>query len=607
MLLDKCIEYELELLIPGMDDDAMRLSESIEMFGEAGIQVLVSGVELMRLCRDKARTSSAFNEINEIFVKSYARADLEDRLRGGEVKFPLIAKPIDGFSSRGITILRDWKDLSLVKENHIIQEIAIPRMEDPHNFEYCEKLKKGENPQVSEISIQLVANKTGKLLGRMASYNKLKNGVPIEILPYENKCVWREIDKLIPTLAKLGMRGPLNIQGRQTDDGLKLFEINPRFTGITGLRALMGFNEVEACIKEWLRIPSAKTPLMINYNRFGVRQPGDKAVCIKRNDMVSKQSSLLNKEMKISKPTLLVTGAAGYLGRSLVKKVLNEGQYQILAMGRDKQKLEQLFQPIGQVTCYDMADFRSGVLSFGLVDTIVHCAFGRPHCTLQEIADSLEFTNQVLMQAAINQVPRIVNISSQSVYGLSSEPMWNEETPAAPETPYAQAKYASELMTSNARWINNQTYVTSLRLATLSGGQDGLVPAEEMTTKFVLQVIKGEAIRIQGGGQCMERLDIRDAVTGILAVLKMDASTWHSVYNLGYGKAYNIVHIAEKVLALGKKHNYKKSSLVIEPQEVNMKFGMDNRRLMKDSDWAPQHSLEDIIESLYEQCARAFD
>jgi carbamoyl-phosphate synthase large subunit len=41
----------------------------------------------------------------------------------------------------------------------------------------------------------------------------------------------------------LGSRGPLNIQCRLVDGVVKVFEINPRFSGTASLRALVGFNE----------------------------------------------------------------------------------------------------------------------------------------------------------------------------------------------------------------------------------------------------------------------------------------------------------------------------------------------------------------------------
>lgn len=43
--------------------------------------------------------------------------------------------------------------------------------------------------------------------------------------------------------AELDSRGPLNLQCRLVDGEVRVFEINPRFSGTTSLRALVGFNE----------------------------------------------------------------------------------------------------------------------------------------------------------------------------------------------------------------------------------------------------------------------------------------------------------------------------------------------------------------------------
>ncbi|MCL5069239.1 MAG: ATP-grasp domain-containing protein, partial [Thaumarchaeota archaeon] len=44
---------------------------------------------------------------------------------------------------------------------------------------------------------------------------------------------------------KLGSKGPINIQGRFHEDKLKIFEINPRFSASTPMRAVAGVNEAD--------------------------------------------------------------------------------------------------------------------------------------------------------------------------------------------------------------------------------------------------------------------------------------------------------------------------------------------------------------------------
>lgn len=596
-LIEKCIAYKVDLIIPGLDDEALILAENIQKLSEAGLKIVVSSSELLGVIRDKARLDDVFSSGADIFFKSYSISDIAEAISSGKVKFPLIAKPRSGFASRGIEIILDKSDLNKINSTHIVQELAVPSKEDPQRDFYLKQIQNHINPQISEISIQLVMDKNGNVMGKMASYNKLHNGVPIEITPFDNSQVWSEIDKLIPAFKRLNHRGPLNIQGRLTDYGFRIFEMNARFTGITGLRAIMGFNEVESCIKDWLDINMDKNSLQLNYDRFGVRQTKDKAISLGNNLKVKALSNQINKSTLKTVKTVMVTGAGGYLGHKLVTKLADEG-YKVFAFSRTKKAIEAIYSSDENVLCFDSQDLDTGVIRLGSVDYLIHCAFARPHYTNEQIADSLKFTSRLMAKATMNQVPAIINISSQSVYGTKQKPLWTEDTPVIPETVYAQGKYASELMVENAHLLNKQTYVTSLRLASLSGGDGGLAPVD-LLSKLVERAVKNETITILGGQQRLERLDIRDAVDAITALLKTDYHLWEPVYNLGADNTYSILEISEKVIYLANKHYGKNSRLEIESSREDLpSFGMDSGRLRKLTDWAPKYDLDSTIESL---------
>src|SRR5690606_29979366 len=156
-----------------------------------------------------------------------------------------------------------------------------------------------------------------------------------------------------------------NIQGRITDKGLRLFEMNPRFTGITGLRAIMGFNEVEACIKSWLNINNNEAlSLTLNDNRFGIRQTADKSIPIEHNDKVHELYLKLNEPKLTNKKTILITGASGYLGQNFINEIVKDSKYRILAYSRDKSKIEHIYKN-DNIKCYDKKDFDTGKLILG--------------------------------------------------------------------------------------------------------------------------------------------------------------------------------------------------------------------------------------------------
>jgi len=196
-------------------------------------------------------------------------------------------------------------------------------------------------------------------------------------------------------------------------------------------------------------------------------------------------------------------------------------------------------------------------------------------------------------------VPAIINISSQSVYGLENEPLWTEEIPVYPSSPYAQAKYASELILASLHEMNEQLFHTSIRLGSLAGGAPGLIE-NDFLSKMTKQALDGEDLTVVGGDQQMERLDIRDAVSGITRLLKTDPKEFHSVYNFGAGVTYSLLDIANKIkTSVTEKTGNSNMKINIRKTDAKpMKFGMDSTKLLRDLDWNPQHSLKDTIESL---------
>lgn len=595
-IIKKCHEHKIDLFIPVIDDEVLLLAKNSDKLKNAGVNVILSGINLVSICREKERISMEFKGVVDAFVKCYNKDTLDDDISSGKVVFPFIAKPRGGSGSRGIEIIRSEDDLYKINEDHIIQELAIPQQTDPNYEFYMQQISKNKNPQVSEISIQVVIGNDGELLGRMSSYNKLDRGIPIEIVPYENIKIWKVIDKLLPVFMKLGLKGPLNIQGRMTDRGLKLFEMNPRFTDITGLRALLGFNEVEACIKSWLNINNEKSSININKGRVGIRQLANRAISINRNQEVSLLSEKVNGGILKEKKVILVTGAGGYLGQNFINTILREDLFEIYAFDLEKNKIIDLFDS-GNISFFDKKDIESGKLSFGNIDILLHLGFAGSHSGNSEIADSTRLTVELFTWAVHNHVPSIINISSQSVYGLRSVLPCTEENRIAPETVYAQAKYSTEVMLENLRRINNYLRFTSLRLSLLSGGQKGIVPVE-LICKYCQKALRGETIKIDGVNQSVERLDVRDAVSAIISVIKSDPLIWKPVYNLGSGNIYNVTEIAEKVVERAKLETNEEADIEVKPVDLILNSGMDSSLFENDFCWKPKHDIDSLIDSL---------
>lgn len=59
--------------------------------------------------------------------------------------------------------------------------------------------------------------------------------------------LYKEVDVDAKEMAS---RGPLNIQCRKVEEKVYPFEINPRFSGTTSLRALVGYNEPDILVRK---------------------------------------------------------------------------------------------------------------------------------------------------------------------------------------------------------------------------------------------------------------------------------------------------------------------------------------------------------------------
>ncbi|MCL1123435.1 NAD-dependent epimerase/dehydratase family protein [Shewanella surugensis] len=113
----------------------------------------------------------------------------------------------------------------------------------------------------------------------------------------------------------------------------------------------------------------------------------------------------------------IVTGATGFLGSHLVKYLENQG-YQILALGRNKDKGLKLNSSQTRFKVVDLTLGSHVINAFETADVIFHCAaFSSAWGQAQQFyLANVEATRHVLNAAEYYNVKRCVYVSSTSVY-----------------------------------------------------------------------------------------------------------------------------------------------------------------------------------------------
>ncbi|MFD3314220.1 hypothetical protein [Streptomyces sp. NPDC058694] len=237
------------LVVPGRDEDAAAVGELGERLAERGSSVASGPGPAVDQAYDKAATPLLL--AGSALSMALTAASLHDALElTGQVGYPLLIKPRHGNASHGVRFVHDDDELTagFCPGRDISQEIVPLDPGDRRPWDGVQDL----HAQDGEYSIQLLIGPLGHYLGCFATRNNLEQGFPrlVEVVDAGALGVVPEAYK---ALVRHDAWGAWNLQGRRTPNGdIRFFEINARPTGLTGLRASLGFNELdqlyEACV-----------------------------------------------------------------------------------------------------------------------------------------------------------------------------------------------------------------------------------------------------------------------------------------------------------------------------------------------------------------------
>jgi nucleoside-diphosphate-sugar epimerase len=139
----------------------------------------------------------------------------------------------------------------------------------------------------------------------------------------------------------------------------------------------------------------------------------------------------------------LVTGGAGFLGINLVRYLLDRS-HEVISLDIAEFDYEDCKNNISIITG-DIRDKELLNRVFAGVDIVVHCAAALPLYTPQDIyTTDVDGTRNVLEASALNQVKRMVMVSSTAVYGIPDHHPLFEDDRLQGVGPYGEAKILAE-------------------------------------------------------------------------------------------------------------------------------------------------------------------
>ena len=283
---------------------------------------------------------------------------------------------------------------------------------------------------------------------------------------------------------------------------------------------------------------------------------------------------------------VIICGAAGMVGRGILEHISkNDCDMEVWAADININRLKQFESSrIHPIPNNDVEN----VLSLNRMDVMLQMAFPR-NVKPEQWADGIKFAVNMLKLAKSYEVKSVINISSQSIYGLNRTEPADEKSAVSLNSPYTTGKYCMELMMEQL--FSDRPY-TNIRLSTIIG------PAtpERVVNKFLDTILAGNPIVIKGGHQVFALLDVRDAAAGLVMLLMGDANKWRHVYNLGTKEFIGIVELAEKCEAAAERHGITKTQVIVEENDdivLNNSVKVD--AFYEDFGWVASYSVMESI------------
>lgn len=318
---------------------------------------------------------------------------------------------------------------------------------------------------------------------------------------------------------------------------------------------------------------------------------------------------------QLKETTVLVTGATGLIGASIVRALIAVEGIHIIALVRNIEKANKLYSRHE----LDNIELIVGDITFPInvnkkVDWIFHCAAVTTSKLMIEkpvetLSTAIEGTKNILELARKNKCKSMVYISSMEMYGTfnNSDTEITEDkigyiNPLKVRSNYPESKRLCENMCV-AYMREYGVKVKIARLAQTFGA--GILPGENRVfAQFAKSVISGRDIvlhtrGLSEGNYCYTR----DCVLGLFIILLCGENG--EAYNVANPKSYTTIaemaHMVADKISNGKIkviYDIPKDNVFGYAEDTKMKLNSDKLQALG---WTPEIGLEDAYKRMIEQ------
>ena len=294
---------------------------------------------------------------------------------------------------------------------------------------------------------------------------------------------------------------------------------------------------------------------------------------------------------------ILVTGAAGFLGANVCKRLLDDG-YQVIGVDNFSTGLHQNITPLLSYPTFSFVKHDITVPLDVEVDYILNLACpASPRWyqadPIQTIKTSFLGTLH-LLELAQKTGAVMLQASTSEVYGSplehpQKEEYWGNVNPIGIRSCYDEGKRAAESLCFDFHRVYG-THVKVVRIFNTYGPLMGIADGRVVST-FVTQALLGEPLTMFGSGlQTRSFCYIDDLVEGMCRVL-WSSNEIVGPLNLGNPYEVTLLELAEKILSLTESS----SKIIFDPlpQDDPPQRCPDITKMRTLFGWSPNVSLQE--------------
>ncbi|MFE4770953.1 GDP-mannose 4,6-dehydratase [Streptomyces sp. NPDC056713] len=301
--------------------------------------------------------------------------------------------------------------------------------------------------------------------------------------------------------------------------------------------------------------------------------------------------------------TVLVTGAEGFIGSTLVDVLVERGA-NVRAMVHYKPYAEKgylaryLSDPHSPVEMIagDVRDAGRVMDAVAGCDTVFHLAalIGIPYSYDSPgayVQTNVVGTENIAEACRRHSVRRLLHTSTSEVYGTALTAPISETHPLQPQSPYSASKIGADMM-ALSHWHAFELPVTVVRPFNTYGPRQ----SARAVIPTILSQLHAGATEIRLGSLTPTRdfTYVTDTAAGFLALADCDRALGESV-NLGTGREISIGDLATALIAASGRD----AKVVVDPARLRPsgseveRLLSDNARAREWAGWQPEVSLED--------------